>query len=476
MKRLFATLPLLALVPLLAACPDDGLGAVLPDIHVEDRLLDFGTLPVLHVRSLETETANRGRAPLTVHQVEVVGEDAAYFTTEGLPDRIEIGAEHALAIRFRPEAERTYAATLRIHSDDPEEALVEIDLVGEGHTTSAIEVDPESIHFGLVGEGTIALEQLRIQSVGTAALVVDSVTFEDGTPVAYEPVGSWTTPATIEPGEEIALTLSFRPEVGQIETACALLIESTDPWRRVVRVPLNAEINRAPIADCGTTETVLGAPGDVVTLDGTGSHDPDGHDPITFHWDVVRRPLTSLTELAAADTATPTLELDVAGTWEVDLIVADALGVPSAAACRVQIRAVPAERLYVELVWDHAVTDLDLHVLAPGGELFGDLDCWWGNPAAYGCEHSGDDLAGFGPEWVRLPDPDPGIYRVVVRFAKDNGAHQPATGATLRVYQYGVLEAEMRRILDVEGTTWNVMTIEWPSGQVNPVDTVQVAE
>ncbi len=476
MSRINKLFLLPALVPLVAGCPNGVLEQVFPEIDLSEEILDFGSLPVLHTKALERTVGNRGRAPLIIHELEIAGEDAGFFSTESLPDNISVGGERAVVVSFRPDEERSYEALLKVHSNDPDDPLVEVPLTGEGLTVGKIRVEPTSIHFGLVGEGAVAIEPFTIHSIGSAPLIVETMDLETGTPEAFSPVGSWRAPATIEPGDSMDLSVAFMPEAGQEDASGAIILSSTDPGRRLVRVPLTAWVNRAPIAVCGDDETIVAAPGDVVTLDGTQSYDPDGHEPLTYEWRVDRRPLTSLTELSDPLSPTPSLELDVAGTWEVLLDVEDSLGAASISPCRTTVRAVAAERLYIEMVWDHPVTDLDLHVLAPGGEIFGPLDCWWGNPDAFGCEHSGDDLAGYGPEWVRLADPDPGTYRVIVRFAKTNGALEPATKATVRVYQYGVLEAEMRRTLLHAGTVWDVLSIDWPSGDVSPVDSVQVAD
>ncbi len=476
MFRLICTVLLLSPVVLLFGCPDGGFGRVHPELAVSPLTLDYGEVPVLHHRALGVAVGNQGQAPLDVQEVAIGGEDASYFTTPGLPERIEVGDEISLEITFRPEEERAYSASAVLSSNDPNLPTVEIALVGEGRLVSAIEVEPKSLEFGLVGEGELAVETFIIKSVGEAPLVVEKLGFVEGTPEAFFPAGSWAVPATLEPGSSMNVSVAFGPEEGYERTAATVVVKSSDPERREVLVSLFSDVNRAPVAICWDDEPIVKAPGDVVTLDGSESYDPDGHEPLSYEWEIVRRPVTSQTELIDNDTATPSLELDVAGTWEVALTVADTLGTESVAACRVVIQAVPGEHLYVELVWDHAVTDLDLHVIADDEALFGENDCWWGNPSAYDCQHSGDDLAGFGPEWVRLAAPSSGTYTVAVHFAKTNGAEDPRTKATVRVYQYGVLEAEKQRVLTASGEVWKVLEVEWPSGEVNPINRLAEVE
>lgn len=78
--------------------------------------------------------------------------------------------------------------------------------------------------------------------------------------------------------------------------------------------------NRPPIANPGPpmTSTVL-LP---VRLDGRGSSDPDG-DPLTFAWRLSSVPEGSMATLELADTSQPRLRPDVAGRYEVELVVRD---------------------------------------------------------------------------------------------------------------------------------------------------------
>lgn len=78
--------------------------------------------------------------------------------------------------------------------------------------------------------------------------------------------------------------------------------------------------NSTPVANAGPDlEVCLGA---LVTLDGTGSRDPDG-DTLTFRWSFMSRPPGSTATLSAATSATPTFTADVVGVYAISLIVND---------------------------------------------------------------------------------------------------------------------------------------------------------
>lgn len=78
--------------------------------------------------------------------------------------------------------------------------------------------------------------------------------------------------------------------------------------------------NRPPVADAGANRTVM--VGVEVTLDGSGSTDPDG-DSLSFAWSFVSRPDGSSASLSNVDTENPTFTPDVAGEYIVGLVVTD---------------------------------------------------------------------------------------------------------------------------------------------------------
>lgn len=92
--------------------------------------------------------------------------------------------------------------------------------------------------------------------------------------------------------------------------------------------------NHPPSANAGAAQTaIIGTP---VTLDGTGSSDPDGN-PLTFAWNLIAVPSGSAAALSSPSTAKPSFTPDVAGTYTASLVVSD--GKLSSAASTVNIVA-----------------------------------------------------------------------------------------------------------------------------------------
>jgi beta propeller repeat protein len=87
--------------------------------------------------------------------------------------------------------------------------------------------------------------------------------------------------------------------------------------------------NQPPSANAGTDQTVHA--GSLVTLDGTGSTDPDGNLPLTYAWTIVSMPAGSGASLSDPTSATPSFIADKYGEYLLSLTVTDSLGLSSTA-------------------------------------------------------------------------------------------------------------------------------------------------
>ncbi|MGQ0594328.1 MAG: PKD domain-containing protein [Gammaproteobacteria bacterium] len=112
---------------------------------------------------------------------------------------------------------------------------------------------------------------------------------------------------------------------------------------RVVRFNPPAPVNLAPIANAGQDQTATA--GDLVTLDGSGSSDPDnGPSPLTFSWTQTAGPAVTL---IGATTATPTFTPTVVESYTFSLTVND--GRDNSPADDVTIIATPAAEFTINV-------------------------------------------------------------------------------------------------------------------------------
>ena len=131
--------------------------------------------------------------------------------------------------------------------------------------------------------------------------------------VVYTPTGSLATisdPAIVNP--------TITPDVAGIYSVQLIVSDGiTDSMPDSVMVTTNMP----PTADAGADSTV--AIGATVTLDGSGSSDPDGT-PITFAW-TLTVPTGSSTVLTDPIAVNPSFTADLAGAYSAELIVNDGL-------------------------------------------------------------------------------------------------------------------------------------------------------
>ncbi|MFP2928046.1 choice-of-anchor D domain-containing protein [Pyxidicoccus sp. 3LG] len=474
--------PFFALLCLaVAACGGDGASRpVLPRWVAPEPTLDFGPVPALNERTVTLPLVNAGRASLRVLGVSV-REAESPFRVVSAPEEVIAQGEASIQLAFVPPREAAYTATLELRTDDPEHGTAEVSLKGEGRTAAFLELDTGQLDFGRVAEGGAAVRAVTVRSRGSAPLVLESLTLTSELPATFELVGSTRTPAVLDVGREVSLSVRYAVPVGAVPEVASgtLRLRTTDPDHREVTVSLRGGVNRAPVPV--VAQPGASAPGREVVLDGTGSEDPDGDAPLTYQWVLRERPVGAQPSIENAGSASTVLRLDpvVPGAYEVELHVTDAAGARSLQPATARVVAVPAQQLLVEVSWNNAVTDLDLHVLQGTGAVLGVApdDCHYANPRPdWGGAGPQDDpellrdrLTGYGPEVFGYESPAPGAYRVAVVLGRENGAVDPRSEATVRVYDRGVLKGEYRHTLAKQGDVWTVADVQWPSGIVMEV-------
>lgn len=481
------TLGLVALGAVLLACGGDETRSIRPQLVAPGLTQDFGAVPVLNEKVLDIPLLNVGKADLRVTSVRLKEEDVP-FRIATSPEAVGSGETLPIQVAFTPPVEADFAATLVLETDDPDEPVVEVNLVGKGSTRAVMVIEPTMVDFGRVAEGTAAVQTVVIRSEGTADLIVEEIAFVEGSSAAFGFLGSVNTPAVVphtrENGlhGEIRVTVRYTVEEGAPDVNTATLrVRGTDPDQREVLIPIIGTVNRAPTA---VIEPMgVGSPGLEVTLDGSMSSDPDNDVPLTYKWVLRSKPLGAQTTIAGPEQPVTKMTLDptLPGEYVVELTVTDALGAKNLTATRASVVAAPAQKLLIEMFWDNTKTDIDLHMLRTRSTVVGSLpdDCFYQNKAPdWGV--TGDDtddpsflkdaLVGFGPEVIGYVNPIDNTYRIVAEFKNDNNQPNPVSAVTVRIYQYGVVKFEQKKVLSAEGAVWGVADIEWPSGAITVLE------
>jgi hypothetical protein len=475
-----------AVIALLTSC-GGGVRTVRPVLVPPVELQDFGTVPVLNAKTVEVPVENVGRAMLTVHSVTIL-DAGTPFTIVERPFEVGTSERKMIIVRFVPPEEQQYETKLELKTDDEANPTVIVQLIGRGSTRAIMEVEPAAIDFGRVAEGTSAVKSIVVRSKGTADLILEGIAFTEGSSPAFEFLGSVSTPAVVPreaenglPGQ-INITIRYTVAEGTTGSFTAnVRLQGTDPDRREVIVPVTGQVNRAPIPNIAPLG--VGSPGREVDLDARGSTDPDDDYPLTYRWTLRSKPLGATTTISGPEQPQTQMVLDpeLPGEYVVELNVVDAAGARNLAPARATIVAAPAQKLLVEMFWDNTVPDIDLHFMRSTTTTLGTVpdDCFYQNPNPdWGASgDSSDDpqlvrdaLTGYGPEVVGYVNPPEGKYRVVAEYRNDHFAQQKATEITVRIYEYGVVQFEQKKVLSDVGEVWGVADIEWPSGEITALE------
>lgn len=132
--------------------------------------------------------------------------------------------------------------------------------------------------------------------------------------------------------------------------ASDVVVQATDPV-----------VNKAPIAHAGVAQNVV--TGASVVTDGSASRDPDGDD-LTYQWAFVSVPAESAATLASAETVSANFVADVAGEYQVSLVVYD--GEDYSSASYVLVTATDPNERPVANAGPDQLVDLEQQVVLDG--------------------------------------------------------------------------------------------------------------
>jgi len=209
---------------------------------------------------------------------------------------------------FTPDADGVYIISL---------------VVNDGVTDSAF--DNVTITAGSIAENPPVADAGTNKNVVTGLIVEldgSGSSDPDGDALTYlwtlvsKPAGSASalTAAT-------SVTPSFTPDVDGVYVINLVVNDRKfESNADSVRITAASTVNNPPVADAGSDQDVT--TGTSVTLDGSGSFDPDG-DTLSYLWAFQSKPSTSCCDLSSTTTVSPTFNADVDGIYTLRLVVND---------------------------------------------------------------------------------------------------------------------------------------------------------
>ncbi|MCB9655062.1 MAG: putative Ig domain-containing protein [Deltaproteobacteria bacterium] len=493
-----------------SACEGTNFSSVEPDLEVSPSHLDFEEVELGQPRRLSLKLESRSSAVVQIEGATVEADCDQCFAVFGLPSEIAPYQAVDVSVQFRPDVVGVLTGTVTLASNDPQQPIQSVTLVGRGRDDHRpdLEVSPTEIDFGSAASGGQVFRTFEIRSTGTNDLWIDSMRIDPaGAP--FRITTSTPTPENpgrLAPGASAAFSVvAGLPEASSVASSTVsarILIASNVPdvknvpgQRGVVAVGLSARPNLPPVAVVGPDQSI--EPWRRVFLDGSMSYDQDDppNTPLEYVWTLVERPSGSTAVLERAASSAPTFWADLTGTYVVELVVVDALGVESTLPARTVIQALPSNVIRIELTWDHPDADLDLHLIRDGG-TFCDCDTdvhyrdcarapdWFKDAPGANPRLDVDDRGGFGPENINLDGDGPSRYIPDERF--EIAVHYYATNqeisdwptsttrATVRVFIYGLLAGEFARTMEDEGEVWYPAVLDWPLQRFVSEDRVTV--
>ena len=476
----------LFVLPALFSCgsPDTKIIALTPDIVVAPEEIAFGDIVKLYTVQQEVQILNAGRAPLEISEIEfeIAGGFADVFTLgteaedpDGLFATVEGGDTLSLSLAFRPHKYMDYRARILVHSDDEDQPVLDVPITGTGvvGATPDIALSTLSVDFGTVPRDETETAYFAIQNIGDGPLSITGLDLEDSPfSVVTDPSGQ-----TIAAGAEFTVVTEYTPDDDASGHAARLTVSSTDPDEPEVSLLLlggnGGDDYQPPVAkiDCDALQGT--APPTTVALRAPDSEAPEMADgvPLSYEWELIGRPALSRTYIMNPTEEEPDLFIDVAGAYEVQLVVTDFNGVSSPPdVCNVNV--IPDEDLYIALSWDTNNSDLDLHLVPSGNPMYSSLACFhccqvpiwpvtWGIPV-----YALDNTIGYGPENINvaIPGNEKDFY-IRVHYYSNRGGGE--TEATVSIYIDGVLTETRSAIIPTSGHRWKVgkVSFDGPFGE-----------
>ena len=392
--------------------------------------------------------------------------------------------------------------------------------VGANADAPCILVDGVTRNFGQVPIGSASAEVVNVSNCGTQPLEISDILLtENSADEEFEvDLGSWDASGDgrldieviLQPNQTEQFFLKYTPtEVGSDDGVVTIF--SNDPIQSELELQLVGRGSEGicPIAQAGAfirgvsstpRPSISAAPLQYIVLDGSESFDEDGR-IAEYIWNVVEWPDgTAPPQLDCVqedpncmDDAKREFRLLTAGEYIVELTVRDNEGFDNCdEPARVVIRAVPNEKVLVELTWtnpedpdetDTTGSDVDLHLvkMGPGAWFETPYDIYFRNPNnSAGNETNGiwapespsldiDDRDGAGPENIQMDDPaNCEWYAVGVHYYRQLFG---TAYVTIRIYINAQLVYEaINKPLSRGGQFWDVARIHWDTGQVYDYD------
>ena len=216
-----------------------GMGLMPPDIDLAATTHDYGQVVVGTTVSQTVVISNLGDVDCrSTSTILVNGEiDQFAITQGGAPFTVAPGGTHSVNIHFAPASGGVKHATLRVLSDDADEATTVVALSGMGLMPADIDLAATAHDYGQVVVGTAAVRTIVVRNLGDVNLQVTGANLAGGGVNAFAIVQGGA-PFTVAPGATHTIDVRFAPASGGPKTT-TLGLTSDDADEPTVEVALS---------------------------------------------------------------------------------------------------------------------------------------------------------------------------------------------------------------------------------------------
>jgi hypothetical protein len=232
-----------------------GISSTAPSLSASATSLSFGQVAVGSEAAKSLTVTSTGTAPATISGGSVTG--AGYTATYAgvpianlsAPLTLQPGQRVTFDVVFDPAKAGASNGQLSLATDTGSPVNVSLSGKGTNSTSPALTLSDPSLSFGDVQMGSTAVEQLTLTSSGTAPVTISSAAIAGQKfriKSAQYPTGTTGWPATLNPGQQVVLSITFSPDAAASFSGNLAL--TSDASGGTANVPLSGTGDAVPAA------------------------------------------------------------------------------------------------------------------------------------------------------------------------------------------------------------------------------------
>jgi len=186
--------------------------------------INFGSIRVNQLKDSTFKIENLGTAPVAIRKYALNDPNDGFRLADTTAHTIAAKSSINVKVRFRPTAEKDYAGSIVITTDEASNNTLTLSLTGKG-IDSKLLVEPTTLDFGEIDTMKVATpKSFTIRNSGTAPATINNIV-KTGSD-AFSMNVPLTSPFILAPDSIVTVTVGFAPTVVQTETGTITITAS----------------------------------------------------------------------------------------------------------------------------------------------------------------------------------------------------------------------------------------------------------